>query len=74
MKSALREWGSVKSITFTGTAGPRDWTFYRVRPDSQTGFTAPTAAVLLVRLGQIGRDSAVLNEMPEVVRVKMNLR
>jgi hypothetical protein len=36
----------VKSITFTGTAGARDWTFYRVRSEAQTDFTAPTAVAV----------------------------
>jgi protein TonB len=32
MSTALRNWGALKSITFAGTAGPRGWTAYRIRP------------------------------------------
>jgi periplasmic protein TonB len=31
MREALQEWGAVKSMHFTGTAGPQRWTAYRVR-------------------------------------------
>jgi hypothetical protein len=31
MRTALRDWGALKSISFTGTAGPPGWTAYRIR-------------------------------------------
>jgi protein TonB len=37
MRTALQEWGGVKSIEFTGTAGARTWTGYRVRHGASDG-------------------------------------
>jgi protein TonB len=39
MRDALEDWGPVKSIEFTGRAGPRPWTAYRVRPGAGEGAT-----------------------------------
>ena len=45
MRSALDDWGAVKSIHFTGIAGPSTWTAYRVRPGAADGYAAPTVEV-----------------------------
>jgi hypothetical protein len=45
MRDALGEWGAVKSIEFTGTAGPRGWTAYRVRPSAADDSVGPTVEV-----------------------------
>jgi protein TonB len=45
MREALEDWGAVQSIEFTGTAGPRSWTAYRVRPDEREGLSGSTVEV-----------------------------
>jgi hypothetical protein len=45
LHDALEEWGAVKSIEFTGTAGPRQWTAYRVRTGAGAQTTSPTVEV-----------------------------
>jgi TonB family protein len=45
MRDALEEWGPVKSIHFTGRAGPRQWTAYRTRPDAREGITGSSVEV-----------------------------
>jgi TonB family protein len=68
MKSALNEWGAVKSITFTGSAGPRDWTLYRVRSDVATDFTAPTAVAVKWNLFEVQHEHATTEWLVAVDR------
>lgn len=45
MKDALEDWGAVKSIQFTGRAGPRSWTAYEVRPAARDATTGSSVEV-----------------------------
>ena len=45
MRAALEDWGAVKSIHFTGIAGPSNWTTYRIRPGAAGGYAASTVEV-----------------------------
>lgn len=37
MRAALQEWGPAMQVQFTGRAGPRQWTAYRVKPGAGEG-------------------------------------
>lgn len=45
MRDALEDWGAVKSIQFTGRAGPRQWAAYRIRPGASGDATGSTVEV-----------------------------
>lgn len=45
MRSALGEWGTAMSLQFTGRAGPRPWTAYRIRPGAGEGAAGSTVEV-----------------------------
>lgn len=45
MRNALQDWGPVKSIQFTGRAGPRPWTPYRIRAGAGEGAAGRTIEV-----------------------------
>jgi TonB family protein len=45
LRSALEEWGEVKSIRFTGTAGEPQWVLHDTGPKSRSGYFRPTIQV-----------------------------